>query len=167
MQFYKPYSLLYLILYIDIYFCFVLFYFSNIDSEKKKSDFKTHLPVSHLLAEPDCLYEEWKLKVYAALTGRVWTDHILSFSNKVLTEGGHVLLEHGGSFRSFISQAGSDARKMVELIVAKIPSYRDEATYEVRVTDCGVWRCRISYERNIFKKIWNLWKNIKVIGCVW
>lgn len=46
-----------------------------------------------------------------------------------------MLLEHGGSFRSFISQAGNDARKMVEVIVEKIPSYRDEATYEVRVTD--------------------------------
>lgn len=62
----------------------------------------------------------------------------ISFSNKVLTVGGHVLLEHGGSFKSFISQAGNDARKMVELIVAKIPSYRDESTYEVRVTDSGV-----------------------------
>lgn len=41
-----------------------------------------------------------------------------------------MLLEHGGSFRSFISQAGNDARKMVELIVEKIPSYRDEATFE-------------------------------------
>ena len=51
--------------------------------------------------------------------------------NKVLTEGGCVLLEHGGSFKSFISPAGNDAQKMVELIVEKIPSYRDEATYEV------------------------------------
>lgn len=42
-----------------------------------------------------------------------------------------MLLEHGGSFRSFIGPAGSDARKMVELVVEKIPSYRDEATYEV------------------------------------
>lgn len=50
----------------------------------------------------------------------------------MLTEGGHVLLEHGGSFRSFINPAGNDALKMVELIVEKIPSYRDEATYEVQ-----------------------------------
>ncbi|KAM6959016.1 queuosine 5'-phosphate N-glycosylase/hydrolase [Aplochiton taeniatus] len=48
----------------------------------------------------------------------------------VLTEGGHVLLKHGGSFRSFISPAGNDAQKMVDLIVEKLPSYRDEAVYE-------------------------------------
>ncbi|XP_055367976.1 queuosine salvage protein isoform X2 [Betta splendens] len=57
---------------------------------------------------------------------------MLQERHKVLTEGGCVLLEHGGSFRSFISQAGNDAQKMVELIVKKIPSYRDEATYEGR-----------------------------------
>uniref|UniRef100_A0A3P9Q210 Queuosine 5'-phosphate N-glycosylase/hydrolase n=1 Tax=Poecilia reticulata TaxID=8081 RepID=A0A3P9Q210_POERE len=52
--------------------------------------------------------------------------------HQVLTEGGRVLLEHGGSFHSFISQAGNDAQKLVELIVEKIPSYRDEVTYEGR-----------------------------------
>lgn len=57
----------------------------------------------------------------------------MDLSIKVLTEGGRVLQEHGGSFRSFISQAGNDAREMVELIVKKIPSYRDEATHEVRL----------------------------------
>lgn len=57
---------------------------------------------------------------------------MLCVSTKVLTEGGLVLLQHGGSFRSFISPAGNDARRMVELIVEKIPSYRDEAAYEVR-----------------------------------
>lgn len=55
---------------------------------------------------------------------------MLQERHQVLTEGGCVLLEHGGSFRSFISQAGNDARKMMELIVDKLPSYRDEAMYE-------------------------------------
>ncbi|XP_077457066.1 queuosine 5'-phosphate N-glycosylase/hydrolase isoform X2 [Stigmatopora argus] len=55
---------------------------------------------------------------------------MLQERHKVLTEGGHVLLQHGGSFQSFISQAGNDACKMVELIVEKIPSFRDEAVYQ-------------------------------------
>ncbi|XP_029367213.1 queuosine 5'-phosphate N-glycosylase/hydrolase isoform X1 [Echeneis naucrates] len=55
---------------------------------------------------------------------------MLQERHKVLTEAGGVLLEHGGNFRSFIDRAGNDARKMVELIVEKIPSYRDEAVYE-------------------------------------
>lgn len=61
------------------------------------------------------------------------------FFKKALTEGGRILLEHGGSFRSFISQAGNDAQKMVELIVEKIPSYRDEATYEVWMHGVIAW----------------------------
>jgi hypothetical protein len=44
-----------------------------------------------------------------------------------------VLLENGGNCRSFISQAGNDAQKMVELIVEKLPSYRDATIYEVRM----------------------------------
>ncbi|XP_077378291.1 queuosine 5'-phosphate N-glycosylase/hydrolase [Festucalex cinctus] len=55
---------------------------------------------------------------------------MLQERHQVLTEGGRVLLQHGGSFQSFISQAENDARKMVELIVQKIPSYRDEAVYQ-------------------------------------
>lgn len=52
--------------------------------------------------------------------------------HQVLTEGGRVLMEHGGSFRSFMSQAGNDAQKMVQLVTEHIPSYRDQATYEGR-----------------------------------
>lgn len=63
-----------------------------------------------------------------------------------------MLLEHGGSFRSFISQAGNDARKMVELIVAKIPSYRDESMYEVRVTDGVESDGAVFHVREIFLK---------------
>ncbi|XP_045562803.1 queuosine 5'-phosphate N-glycosylase/hydrolase isoform X2 [Salmo salar] len=55
---------------------------------------------------------------------------MLEERHRVLTEGGRVLLQHGGSFRSFISPAGSDVQKMVELIVDNLPSYRDEATYK-------------------------------------
>ncbi|XP_051924610.1 queuosine salvage protein isoform X1 [Hippocampus zosterae] len=57
---------------------------------------------------------------------------MLQERHQVLTEGGRVLLQHGGSFQSFISRAENDARKMVELIVEKIPSYRDEAVYQGR-----------------------------------
>lgn len=57
---------------------------------------------------------------------------MLAQRHQVLTEGGRILMEHGGSFRSFISQAGNDARKMVQFIIDKIPSYRDEAMYQGR-----------------------------------
>ncbi|KAL0979694.1 hypothetical protein UPYG_G00188340 [Umbra pygmaea] len=55
---------------------------------------------------------------------------MLEERHQVLTEAGRILLQNGGSFRSFISPAGNDAKKMVELIVEKLPSYRDEATYK-------------------------------------
>lgn len=50
--------------------------------------------------------------------------------HQALTEAGRVLLEHGGSFRSFVSRAGNDAEKMVQLITEHIPSYRDQATLQ-------------------------------------
>lgn len=52
--------------------------------------------------------------------------------HQALTEAGRVLMQHGGSFRSFISPAGNDAEKMVRYVVDHIPSYRDEAVFEGR-----------------------------------
>ncbi|XP_030636005.1 queuosine 5'-phosphate N-glycosylase/hydrolase [Chanos chanos] len=49
-----------------------------------------------------------------------------------LTEAGHVLMQHGGSFRQFMSRGENDAEKMVSYIVENLPSYRDEATFEGR-----------------------------------
>lgn len=56
---------------------------------------------------------------------------MLKERHQALTEAGRVLMQHGGSFRSFISHGGNDAEKMVQYIVDNIPSYRDEATFEV------------------------------------
>lgn len=56
---------------------------------------------------------------------------MLKERHQALTEAGRVLLQHGGSFRSFISHGQNDAEKMVRYIVDNIPSYRDEATFEV------------------------------------
>lgn len=56
---------------------------------------------------------------------------MLKERHEALTEAGRVLLQHGGSFRSFISHGQNDAEKMVRYIVDNIPSYRDEATFEV------------------------------------
>lgn len=53
--------------------------------------------------------------------------------HQALTEAGRVLAEHGGSFRMFMSHCENDAEKMVKYIVENIPSYRDEATYEVKI----------------------------------
>lgn len=50
--------------------------------------------------------------------------------HQALTEAGRVLVQHGGSFRTFMSRCENDAQKMVQHIVENIPSYRDEATYE-------------------------------------
>ncbi|XP_053480342.1 queuosine salvage protein [Ictalurus furcatus] len=55
---------------------------------------------------------------------------MLKERHQALTEAGRVLLQHGGSFRSFISHGQNDAEKMVRYIVDNIPSYRDEATFE-------------------------------------
>ncbi|RXN31019.1 UPF0553 C9orf64-like protein [Labeo rohita] len=55
---------------------------------------------------------------------------MLKERHQALTEAGRVLMEHGGSFRVFMSHCENDAEKMVKYIVENIPSYRDEATYE-------------------------------------
>ncbi|MCI4381171.1 hypothetical protein PGIGA_G00248570 [Pangasianodon gigas] len=55
---------------------------------------------------------------------------MLKERHQALTEAGRVLMQHGGSFRSFISHGQNDAEKMVQYIVDNIPSYRDEAVYE-------------------------------------
>ncbi|XP_026868021.2 queuosine salvage protein isoform X2 [Electrophorus electricus] len=60
---------------------------------------------------------------------------MLKERHQALTEAGRVLLQHGGSFRNFLSRAGNDAEKMVRHIVDNLPSYRDEATYEILVAD--------------------------------
>ncbi|TRY99450.1 hypothetical protein DNTS_022995 [Danionella cerebrum] len=52
--------------------------------------------------------------------------------HQALTEAGRVLMQHGGSFRMFMSRCEKDAEKMVKYIVENIPSYRDEAVYEGR-----------------------------------
>uniref|UniRef100_A0A672R414 Queuosine 5'-phosphate N-glycosylase/hydrolase n=2 Tax=Sinocyclocheilus grahami TaxID=75366 RepID=A0A672R414_SINGR len=55
---------------------------------------------------------------------------MLKERHQALTEAGRVLMEHGGSFRIFMSRSENDAEKMVKYIVENIPSYRDEAMYE-------------------------------------
>ncbi|XP_058245980.1 queuosine salvage protein [Hemibagrus wyckioides] len=55
---------------------------------------------------------------------------MLKERHQALTEAGRVLMQHGGSFRSFISHVENDAEKMMRYIVDNIPSYRDEATFE-------------------------------------
>lgn len=58
---------------------------------------------------------------------------MLKERHRVLTEAGRVLIKHGGSFRKFMSHCENDAEKMVKYIVQNIPSYRDEAIYEVKI----------------------------------
>ncbi|KAL0186303.1 hypothetical protein M9458_017973, partial [Cirrhinus mrigala] len=53
---------------------------------------------------------------------------MLKERHQALTEAGRVLIEHGGSFRIFMSRCENDAEKMMKYIVENIPSYRDEAT---------------------------------------
>uniref|UniRef100_A0A672KLB8 Uncharacterized protein n=1 Tax=Sinocyclocheilus grahami TaxID=75366 RepID=A0A672KLB8_SINGR len=57
----------------------------------------------------------------------------LFLRHQALTEAGRVLMVHGGSFRIFMSRSENDAEKMVKYIVENIPSYRDEAMYEVKI----------------------------------
>ena len=57
---------------------------------------------------------------------------------RALNEGGAVLLRYGGSLRRFLSEGGGDARSLVRHIVDNLPSYRDEAEYEVRASPCAM-----------------------------
>lgn len=57
---------------------------------------------------------------------------MLEERHRALNEGGAVLLRHGGSLRGFLSCCRGDARGLVRHIVDNLPSYRDEAEYEVR-----------------------------------
>lgn len=73
---------------------------------------------------------------------------MLKERHQALIEAGCVLMQHGGSFRSFISHGQNDAEKMVQYIVDNIPSYRDEATYEVyknNVTAFSQYRDKLCY----------------------
>ncbi|XP_023658837.2 queuosine 5'-phosphate N-glycosylase/hydrolase [Paramormyrops kingsleyae] len=50
--------------------------------------------------------------------------------HRVLNEAGKVLLQFGGSVRSFMAKGENDAEELIKHIVESLPSYRDEVVFE-------------------------------------